>query len=337
MSEGIKTGLDGVEIMAMIYDRFGRPLTSMRISITSRCNLDCLYCHQEGIPKDNSSEMTAEEIGRIVGICADYGVRKVKITGGEPLLRKDVCEIIGFISNNNGIKDLSMTTNGVFLEKYAQGLKDAGLDRVNVSLDSIRPEIFSRVTKGDLTKVIAGIKKAVDVGLNPVKLNMVALKDINIDEIRDMIKFASETGAILQLIGLMDSEFSRDIFEKYYYDLRPLEKEFEKEATDIYVRKFMHGRTKYVLDRGTEVEVVFPMHNTNFCANCTRMRVTADGKFKPCLMRSDNLVDFLTPMRNGASDSDLEEIFKEAMRNREPYFKSKETLKDASTDIEVRA
>ncbi len=320
----------------MIYDRFGRPLRSLRISITSRCNFDCLYCHQEGISKNSNGEMSVEEIERIVGICADHGVRRVKVTGGEPLLRKDVCDIFDVIASTKGVKDVSMTTNGFLLDKYAQELKDAGLDRVNVSLDSVRPEVFSKVTKGDLNKVITGIKTAIDVNLNPVKLNMVAMRGINTDEIPDMIKFASETGAILQLIGLMKNEYSKDFFDKYFYDLTPLEKEFERDATDVYVRKFMQGRTKYILDRGTEVEVVFPMHNTNFCANCTRMRITADGKFKPCLMRQDNLVDFLTPMRGGASDSELVERFKEAMRLREPFFKSKDTLRDVSTDIEIR-
>ncbi len=299
--------------MAQIFDRFGRPLRSLRISITSKCNLDCLYCHQEGIPKKDNGKLSVEEIDRIVGICADYGVKRVKVTGGEPLLRKDVCDVFDVISSTKGIKDVSMTTNGIFLEKYAQGLKDAGLDRVNVSLDSIRPEVFSKVTTGDLDRVIRGIKTAIDVNLNPVKLNMVAMRGINTDEIRDMIKFASETGAILQLIGLMENEYSKEFFDKYFYDLKPLEEEFEREASDVYVRKFMQGRTKYILDRGTEVEVVFPMHNTNFCANCTRMRITSDGKFKPCLMRQDNQLDFLTPMRDGASDSDLVEIFKDAI------------------------
>jgi len=280
--------------------------------------------------------MSVDEIEKVVGICADHGVRRVKVTGGEPLLRPDVCDIFDVIASTKGIKDVSMTTNGFLLEKYAQELKDAGLDRVNVSLDSVRPEIFSKVTKGDLNKVIAGIKTAIDVNLNPVKLNMVAMRGINTEEIPDMIKFASETGAILQLIGLMENEYSKEFFDKYFYDLAPLEKEFERDATDVYVRKFMQGRTKYILDRGTEVEVVFPMHNTNFCANCTRMRITADGKFKPCLMRQDNTVDFLTSLRNGASDSDLIDIFKEAMRLREPFFKSKDTLRDVSTDIEIK-
>ncbi len=322
--------------MAMIYDRFGRPLRSLRISITSKCNFDCLYCHQEGIPKKDNGKLTVDEIERIVGLSADYGVRRVKVTGGEPLLRDDVCDIFDVISHTNGVKDVSMTTNGYLLDKYAQDLKDAGLDRVNVSLDSIRPEVFSKLTKGKLDRVIKGIETAIDVNLNPVKLNMVAMKGVNNDEIRDMIDFATKTGAILQLIGLMENEYSKEFFDKYFFDLKPLEEEFEREATDVYVRKFMQGRTKYILDRGTEVEVVFPMHNTSFCANCTRMRITADGKFKPCLMRQDNEVDFLTPLRAGASDSELKEIFKEAMRRREPFFKSKDTLRDASTDIEIR-
>lgn len=319
----------------MIYDRFGRPLTSARISITQRCNLKCIYCHQEGIREQNNDEMTPEEIVKVLTICANYGVKMVKITGGEPLLRNDILEIVKGIRGIEGIKDISMTTNGVLLENYAEGLKEAGLDRVNVSIDSLNPEIYAHLTKGENRRTVAGIKKAVEVGLNPVKLNMVVLKGINDKEIHDMIEFSSSVRAILQLIGLMELT-DKEFFDKHFYDLAPMEKDLEKEATDIYVRKFMHGRTKYILHDDTEVEVVCPMHNTGFCANCTRIRITADGRFKPCLMRRDNLVDFLTPMRNGQSEGELSIAFMRAIKNREPYFKSNDTLKNMSTDIEIR-
>lgn len=305
----------------MLYDRFSRPLTSMRISITQRCNLDCIYCHREGVFEKAAVEMTPEEISRIVAVCAKNGVRKVKITGGEPLLRSDICEIVEKISGISSIRDISITTNGVLLEEYAQGLKKAGLNRINVSLDTLKPEVFSMITGGGkLKQAVAGIDKAIKVGLKPVKLNMVVMRGINEKEIRDVLKNYSNEDVVLQLIELMntDSEF----FEKYFYDLDEIEREFEVEAKEVAVRKFMQGRRKYILN-GAQVEIVKPMHNTEFCANCTRIRITADGKFKPCLMRSDNLVDFLTPMRRGAGDKELEELLKEAMRRREPYFKHK--------------
>ncbi|MFH1774090.1 MAG: GTP 3',8-cyclase MoaA, partial [Methanobacteriota archaeon] len=279
----------------MLYDRFSRPLISVRISITQRCNLDCIYCHREGVFEKAADEMTPEEISRIVAVCAKNGVRKVKITGGEPLLRSDVCGVVQKISSVNGIEDISMTTNGVLLQEYAQGLKKAGLSRINVSLDTLKPEVFSMITGGgNLKQVVAGIDKAIEAGLEPVKLNMVVMKGINESEVRDVLKNYSREGVVLQLIELMNTD--NGFFEKYFYDLDEIEKEFEREAISATVRKFMQSRRKYMLN-GAQVEVIKPVHNTEFCASCTRIRITADGKFKPCLMRSDNLVDFLTPMR----------------------------------------
>jgi cyclic pyranopterin phosphate synthase len=305
----------------MISDRYGRPLTSMRISITQRCNLDCIYCHREGVFDSSDEEMTPEEIARITKVCVKGGIRKVKITGGEPLIRDDVCEIVRKISSIPGIEDVSMTTNGVLLEDYAEELKKSGLTRINVSLDTLRPETFAEITNGgDLARVINGIEKAIAAGLKPVKLNMVVMKGINDREIGDMMRHYSREGVVLQLIELMDTD--KAFFARYFYDLDDIEREFEKKATDVVVRKFMQGRRKYIFN-GAQVEVIKPMHNSEFCAHCTRIRITADGKFKPCLMRSDNTVDFLVPMRNGATDAELYSLFLKAVENREPYFKEK--------------
>lgn len=302
----------------MIYDRFRRPVTSVRISITQRCDLDCIYCHKEGIIEDSTDEMTPGEISRIIKICANHGIKRVKITGGEPLLRDDVADIIGKISAL-GIKDISMTTNGTNLKDYAVELRKSGLKRVNVSLDTLKPEVFKKITKGDsLWKVILGIDAAIRAGLYPVKLNVVAMRGINDSEISELIANYSREGVVLQLIELVDTD--KEFFDKYYYNLDDIEKEFERDAKNIRVRKFMQGRKKYTLD-GSQVEVIRPMHNTDFCAHCTRIRITASGKFKPCLMQSGRLVDFLTPMRNGASDEKLAELFKEAILLREPFFK----------------
>ncbi|MEK6976873.1 MAG: GTP 3',8-cyclase MoaA, partial [Candidatus Hydrothermarchaeota archaeon] len=282
--------------------------------------LACIYCHREGINK-GEREMTSQEIERVVRLCARFGVKKVKLTGGEPLLRPDVSEIVSRIAGVDGIKDVSMTTNGVLLEEHAAALKEAGLDRINVSLDTLRPETFQEITRGgELARVLKGIDKALEVGLRPVKLNMVVMKGINEKEVKDLLRFASREGLVLQLIELMDAE--REFFQRYFYNLDSLEREFEEGAEEVLVRGLMQGRRKYTL-HGTEVEVIKPMHNTEFCAHCTRIRVTADGKFKPCLMRTDNTVDFLSLIRGGAPEAELERAFLEAVNKREPYFRGK--------------
>jgi cyclic pyranopterin phosphate synthase len=304
----------------VIKDSYGRPLRSIRISITPRCNFNCVYCHHEGIVPENSVEMTPGEIKQTTELCAGFGIKKVKITGGEPLMRKDVVDVVEGISAVERIEDVSMTTNGYYLDDFAEELKGAGLDRVNVSLDTLNPEAFSWITRGGrLEKVLSGISSAVDVGLTPVKLNMVAMKGVNDSEIWDMIQEFSRDGVVIQLIELMVAD--REFFDKYYYELDGLEGEIEKRAVESRSRRHMQGRRQYRLN-GASVEIVKPMHNTTFCAHCTRMRITADGKFKPCLMRSDNLVDFLTPMREGASERDLQHLFREAVKKREPYFKT---------------
>jgi len=304
----------------MIRDPYGRPLKSIRLSVTSRCNLDCLYCHREGVGS-SGSEMKPEEISRIVSILASHGVRKVKLTGGEPLLRRDIIEVVKEVASIPGVSEVSMTTNATLLAEKSRALKEAGLRRVNISLDTLDEKDFTRITRGgELGRVIEGVKSAVDAGLQPVKLNMVMMRGVNTDRVKEMIEFASRNHAILQLIGLMENEFTAEFYRSYYEDMRRIISELEEEANEVLVRKFMQNRTRYILDEG-EVEVVLPMHNTDFCAHCTRMRITADGKFKPCLMRTDNYVDFLGPMRRGAGDEELEELFFEAVRRREPYFK----------------
>ncbi len=308
----------------MVLDRYGRPLTSARISITHRCNLNCIYCHREGVTDKPQEEMTTEEITRITELLARHGVTKVKLTGGEPLVRRDVCDIVSGIADVEGIMEVSMTTNGVYMDKFAEELKEAGLRRVNVSLDTLNKEVFNDLTRvGDLPTVLNGVESALNAGLKPVKLNMVVMKGINENEIQNMLKFCSRDGLILQLIELMTT--GNGLFRKHFYDLDEVESGFEKVARGVITRKFMQGRRKYLLN-GAQVEVVKPMHNTEFCSNCSRIRVTADGKFKPCLMRKDNLIDFLSEMRNGASDEELERLFESAMYNREPFFKKPEIV-----------
>ena len=301
-------------------DNFQRPIISLRISITNRCNIHCFYCHHDGIiPQEY--EMTPQEIERISIIAKNIGIRKIRLSGGEPLIRDDIVDIVSKISSL-GFQDVSLTTNGILLEKYALSLKNAGLNRVNVSFDTLNPQTYRFITKSNyIDSVKRGIKKAVEVGLYPVKVNMVVMKGLNHDEIWDMFQFCKENGSILQIIELLKAEScpDSDFFDDYYYDIGIIEKELNKKATDIKTRPFMQDRKKYFLEGG-EIEVVRPMDNTEFCKNCTRLRITPDGKLKPWLLRNDNLVDLIEPMRNGVSDEKLENLFVEAINNREPYY-----------------
>lgn len=302
-----------------VKDRYQRPIISLRITLTNRCNVNCLYCHHDGMVT-SKDEMTADELYSICKIAKNMGVKKIRISGGEPLIRKDIVEIIDKIASLE-FEDISITTNGTFLEKYAEDLKNAGLDRLNVSLDTLNPETYMFITKKDyLESVKAGILKAVEVGFYPVKINMVIMKDINQNEIRDMFEFCKENNIVLQLIELIESEncdddkFSAD----YHYKLDMIEEKLSEIADDVYERKFMQGRKKYYINGG-EIEVVKPVDNANFCANCSRLRITPDGKIKPCLLRNDNLVELISHVRAGESEEKLKEIFIEGINKREPF------------------
>lgn len=302
-------------------DNYGRPIVSIRISITNRCNENCLYCHHDCmIPSEK--EMTADEIYTICKIAKNLGVRKVRISGGEPLIRNDIVEIIEKI-NSLDFKDISITTNGSLLGKYAEDLKKAGLDRVNVSLDTLNYEKHKMITgKNHFKQVIDGILKAVEVDLYPVKINTVLMKGVNEKEVYDLFEFTKKHGIVLQLIELMTSENCDDnkFSQEYHYNLENIEKELEQKADKVIVRKFMQNRRKYYIDGG-EIEIVRPMDNSKFCEKCSRLRITPEGKIKPCLLRNDNLVELVSFIKKGLSEKELEEIFIKGINNREPYYK----------------
>ncbi len=302
-----------------MQDRFGRDVNGIRISVTQRCNLDCFYCHKEG-QDPSKTEMTPFEIERIVEIGKKVGIKKLKITGGEPLVRKDICEIVQLTSKH--IRDVSMTTNGILLKKYATDLKSAGLRRVNISFDTLNPKKYKIITGTDgLSKAVEGLDSAIANRLTPVKLNMVIMKGVNEDEVEEIINFAGEKNVILQLIEL--EMFDAEFYKKYHYDMDPIVADLEEKSVRIEERE-LHHRHKYFIEidgRIGEVEVVKPMHNTTFCSNCTRIRVTADGKLKPCLLRKNNLVDIIGLIRKNASDNELIATFKKAILLREPFWR----------------
>jgi cyclic pyranopterin phosphate synthase len=290
----------------VLKDPYNRTVTNLRISLTQRCNLRCIYCHAEG-EVNPEEQMSAEDIAELMRVGVQFGIRSIKFTGGEPLLRRDLVDIIRSVPP--GVES-SLTTNGTLLAAKAADLKEAGLARVNVSLDTLRPERYRQITGKDcLADVFEGIDAAIEVGLTPVKLNMVLLDGINEDELDDFMAFVrSKRDVILQVIELM--EFNEC---KFHGDVDGVEQDLNERAKRVVTRR-MHHRKKYCLD-GAEVEVVRPLHNTEFCAFCNRLRVTSDGKLKPCLLRSDNLVDI-----RGKHGKELEDAFREAVGRRKPFF-----------------
>ena len=301
-----------------LVDPCGRRVSSLRISVTQRCDLACFFCHREG-EHDPHGEMTPEEIGRIAGVAAELGVTKVKVTGGEPLIRGDIVDVIHQIAPH--VKEVSMTTNALSLPGKAEALRDAGLRRVNISLHSLKRDVVKKIAGVDcLDRVRAGIHAADEAGLKPIKLNFVVMKGLNSDEIPEMLRLSAETGAILQLIEYQRLERGVERWGDLYYDLTPIEKQWDDGAVRVE-EQAMHRRKRYTLPSGATVEIVRPIHNTVFCANCNRLRLTSDGHLKPCLMRSDNLVPVVQLLRRGAPKEELVDAFRFATSRREPYWR----------------
>ncbi len=300
----------------MLVDAFGREVTDIRISVTKRCNFGCVYCHDEGLgpiakPRmPHEEEMTVEEIERIVRVAREFDIRSVKFTGGEPLVRQDMEQIVDRTVRQ--IDDVSMTTNGSMLGSRAEALRDSGLKRVNVSIDSLDPEAFKDIRKGDLRPVLQGIQEALRVGLKPVKLNMVVFER-TLPFIPKMIDFIGHgEGLKLQLIQFMPELVDH---VQWMVDIDAVKKWLEARADEVLVRE-MHHRRIYLFN-GAEVEVVDPVYNAEFCMNCHRIRVTHKGELKGCLNRNDDLI----PTRDLDLDG-LRDAFRRVVANRVPYYGS---------------
>lgn len=298
----------------MLADAYGREVTDIRISVTKRCNFACVYCHDEGLGptsqprRADPEEMTADEIERIVRLAREIGIRSVKFTGGEPLVRPDLEEIIGRTVRH--LPDVSLTTNGSMLEGRAESLRDAGLKRINVSVDSIDPAQFRSIRGGSLAPVLRGVRAALRVGLKPVKLNMVVFRS-TLANIPRMIAFVgSEDGLKLQLIEFMPELVAH---REWRVDIASMRGWLESNATRVLVRE-MHHRRVYLFER-VEVELVDPVDNAEFCANCHRIRVTHRGELKGCLNRNDDLI----PTR-GLSEEELRTALRRVIAQRIPYY-----------------
>lgn len=295
-----------------LVDGFGRLITDLRISITDRCNFSCLYCHNEGqgpvkALSAPSDEMTVSEIARVGAIAAEFGIHHVKLSGGEPLARPD-CEAI--VTALVPHAEVSLVTNGSLLPQRAGSLKAAGLSRLNVSLDAMDPVVFREVRRGHIRPVLQGIHAALEAGLAPVKLNMVVFKR-TIQGLPDILEFVrGRAGLTLQLIQYMPELVGH---ADRAVSIGEVRRELEARADHVEVRP-MHHRRIYHLE-GATVELVDPVGNREFCANCQRLRITASGHLKGCLNRTDDAVSL-----RGRSDDGMRAVFRQVTAQRMPYY-----------------
>ncbi|MFC7165636.1 GTP 3',8-cyclase MoaA [Halospeciosus flavus] len=303
----------------MLEDEFGREVTGVRVSLTDRCNFDCVYCHNEGLgdtrgPMDaRDHEMSTDDVIRFLEVVEEFGVDSVKFTGGEPMLRDDIEEIIRRTPDS---MEVSMTTNGTFLPDRAEDLVDAGLERVNVSQDALDEEAFKHVTQsGAYDRVIEGVKAAVDAGLDPVKLNMVVFEK-TAGYVPEMVDYVADNdGLQLQLIEFMPELVGKP---EWAVDIGRVHDWLAEQADEIEHRE-MHDRRRYWIggdsSEGGMVEIVDPVGNETFCANCHRVRVTHEGYLKGCLNRNDDLRSM-----GEMTKDEIRETFREVVANRVPYY-----------------
>lgn len=298
-------------------DSYNRSISYLRISVTDRCNLRCVYCMPEqGVPlKPHHELLTLEEIARIVKIAASLGITKIRLTGGEPLVRRGIVELVKMISSTPGIEDLAMTTNGVLLPAFAHQLKEAGLGRVNVSLDTLKPERFRNITRvGNLEDVLQGIEEAKKAGLTPIKINMVVLDGFNRDEVIDFARLTIDEEWHVRFIEVMPVGAEAGSNLGRYVSMQEVREDIERVFGPLLPASLRgNGPARYFRLKGAKGTIGFitPI-SEHFCYQCNRLRLTSDGKLRPCLL-SDFEVDIKTALRSGATDEELREIFQKAV------------------------
>ena len=305
--------------MTGILDSFGRVINYLRISVTDRCNLRCIYCMPpEGVPQMSHSEVLSyEEIRAVVRAAAELGISKIRLTGGEPLVRADFPELIKMLSQIRGVTELSLTTNGTLLKDYALELKQAGLSRINVSLDTLKPDTFRYITRlGRLKDVLEGISAAKKAGFDPVKINTVVMRGINDDEVLDFVTMTCEEGWHVRFIELMPF---KDIAE--FVPSSELRQRIASlgrlEPGPDSIGTTGNGPALYYRLPGARGTIAFisPLTEVSFCSRCNRMRLTPDGKLRPCLLAEDE-IDLKMPLRNNASIEELKRLILEAVASK---------------------
>jgi cyclic pyranopterin phosphate synthase len=303
-------------------DAYNRPISYLRISVTDRCNLRCAYCMpEEGIPwRPHDEVLRYEEIETVVRAAAELGITKVRLTGGEPLVRRGIADLVRLIARIPGIDDLAMTTNGVLLARHAGDLVDAGLHRINISLDTLDPERFHRITRcGDLADALAGMEAARQAGLQPIKINTVVIGGLNDDEVVDLAAKTLEVGwwniRFIELMPIGDAKFMKSAWKEQVVTAQEVHKRIEATLGRLERAQMSagNGPARYyrLPDAKGTIGFIAPV-SEHFCYQCNRLRVTADGQLRPCLL-SDQEIDLRSLLREGANAQKIKRMIVESI------------------------
>lgn len=303
---------------SLLEDPFGRSVDYLRVSVTDRCNERCLYCMPEGFKgwQSRADTMTDDEILRVVRIAAERGFRKFRITGGEPLIRPRIVELARAVAQTPGVTSLAFSSNAVRLGPIAQPLFDAGVRGLNISLDALDSEIYHRVTGGKVEEVLTGIRAALAAGFTKIKLNCVLMRGVNECQIWPLIHFASEHQIPLRFIELMPLTRTDVLDESNFYPIGEVISLIRQreELTPEPNARLGHGPAAYyrLQKSGAMLGFIGAMTNLGFCEGCNKMRLTADGKIRPCL-GDHGEIDLLSALRSGAGDEAIHECFQRAL------------------------
>jgi len=296
-------------VTAKLIDPFGRAIEYVRLSVTDRCDLRCSYCMPKGFKDFEVPEdwLTFDEIERTIAAFGRLGVTRVRLTGGEPLVRKDIPRLASRLAALPGIDDLSLSTNATRLARHAQALRQAGVSRINVSLDSLRADRFKQITAGKLDKVLSGLMAARTAGFSPIKINMVVMKGVNDDEVEDMVEFCIQNDFTLRFIETMPMGDTGRAAGRHYIDLQDIRKKLERRYQLLPGVMPGGGPARYARVSGTELRIGFitPI-SQHFCKTCNRVRLSVDGTLYLCLGQNDK-TELRPLLRSGASDAELEQ------------------------------
>jgi len=303
-----------------LIDPFNRKVEYLRVSVTDKCNYRCDYCMPErGVHPDgvHTEYLSYDELARIIKAFVNLGVAKIRLTGGEPLVRKNLSYLVGKISQYKGLEDIALSTNAHHLEREAEALTQAGITRANISIDSLRVKRFKNITRGgDLVKVLAGVDKALEAGMQPIKFNMVVMKGTNDDEIEAMVDYGLNKGVEVRFIETMPiGPAGIAMMDQHYSADKILARVKAHVGTNLIpsAGKSHDGPARNFLISGTNTRIgVISAVSQHFCESCNRVRLTARGVLALCLGQEDS-VDLRTPLRNGVSDKELEQIIVNAM------------------------
>lgn len=292
-----------------LRDSFGRQIEYLRLSVTDRCDLRCVYCMPKGFDGFETPDnwLTFDEIERVIAAFGRLGVKRIRITGGEPLVRHELPQLAKRLSALPGIEDLSLSTNAVQLAKHAHALRDAGVERLNISLDTLRPDRFKAITSGKLDKVIEGLLTAKTAGFAPIKINMVVMKGVNDDEVESMVAFCLEHGFTLRFIETMPVGDTGREATDHYLSLDVVKQRLQQHYDLLPGVMPGGGPARYVQVAGTDLKIGFitPI-SQHFCDTCNRVRLSVDGTLYMCLGQEHNY-ELRPLLRTGISDAELEE------------------------------